>query len=287
MTPTPPSLSTRRAWVTLATEPEYLPGALGLARSLRRSRSEYPLIVMVTHPQYPSMVDALRSEGCEVREVEPILHGDSSFAAARYAAVWAKLRVWEFEDLDRAVFLDDDMLVLRNMDELFDMELPPEGIAASPACRCNPHHRSTYPKDWIPENCYYTHVKQASQPAVAGGQDYFNAGLLVLQPDRRDFAAFLRRLALPDAPPLPFADQDLLNEHFRARWKILPYTFNALKTLRYCHPSLWNIADVRNLHFILDKPWDAGSADDSLYGDLNALWREIYDEGTPNNLHKR
>lgn len=35
------------------------------------------------------------------------------------------------------VLLDSDMLVLRNMDELFDMDLPFDFIAANHACVCN------------------------------------------------------------------------------------------------------------------------------------------------------
>jgi alpha-N-acetylglucosamine transferase len=274
----------KHAWVTLSTEPEYLPGAVALARSLRRCHSEHRLIVMVTPASNASMVEVLESEGCEIRKVEPIVIPNSSYASARYANVWTKLRVWELEDLKRVVFLDTDMLVLRNMDELFQIELPPGGIAASPACVCNPHHKPTYPKSWVPENCYYTYAQTASARAtgfrIATETDYFNAGLLVLEPNRADFAAFLERLASPDVPDFPFAEQDFLNQYFRARWRILPYIFNALKTLRLCHASLWNIEDVRNIHYILEKPWQAGGAADSSYQELDLLWRDVY-EGVP------
>jgi inositol 3-alpha-galactosyltransferase len=30
---------------------------------------------------------------------------------------------------------------------------------------------------------------------------------------------------------------------------------NAIKTARYWHPRLWTDAAVRNLHYIVDKPW--------------------------------
>lgn len=41
------------------------------------------------------------------------------------------------ETLQRLVLLDSDMLVIRNMDELFDMDLPFDFIAANHACVCN------------------------------------------------------------------------------------------------------------------------------------------------------
>lgn len=52
--------------------------------------------------------------------------------------------------------LDSDMLVLRNMDELMELELDPPSaagkgdkvFAASHACVCNPLKKPHYPKDW-------------------------------------------------------------------------------------------------------------------------------------------
>jgi len=54
------------------------------------------------------------------------------------------------------VQLDSDMLVMKNMDELMDIELDladtdGEGkrvFAASHACVCNPLKKPHYPKDW-------------------------------------------------------------------------------------------------------------------------------------------
>lgn len=52
--------------------------------------------------------------------------------------------------------LDSDMMVLKNMDELMEIELDAsasEGkgnrvFAASHACVCNPKKKAHYPKDW-------------------------------------------------------------------------------------------------------------------------------------------
>ena len=54
------------------------------------------------------------------------------------------------------VQLDSDMLVLRNMDELMDLELSPVAsrgesnrvFAASHACVGNPMKKPHYPKNW-------------------------------------------------------------------------------------------------------------------------------------------
>lgn len=48
----------------------------------------------------------------------------------------------------RVVLLDADMIVMRNMDELFDMDLPKDSIAAAHVCACNPRKLAHYPADW-------------------------------------------------------------------------------------------------------------------------------------------
>lgn len=48
----------------------------------------------------------------------------------------------------RVVLLDADMIVMRNMDELFDMDLSKDSIAAAHVCACNPRKLAHYPADW-------------------------------------------------------------------------------------------------------------------------------------------
>lgn len=41
------------------------------------------------------------------------------------------------------------MLIKRNMDELFDLPLAQDEIAAAHACACNPMKYPHYPADWL------------------------------------------------------------------------------------------------------------------------------------------
>lgn len=45
--------------------------------------------------------------------------------------------------------MDSDMIVMRNMDELMDIVLPDDWIAACHACACNPRKLKHYPADWL------------------------------------------------------------------------------------------------------------------------------------------
>lgn len=261
------------AWVTLLTQPSYLLGVRALGASLARVGSLHRLVVMVTANIDDDIRRVLEADGCLLREVDPIRPAGGladSYANARFAEVWTKLAVWRLTDVERVVFLDADMLVTQNMDELFALELAEDQIAACHACRCNPNRIPSYPASWTPNHCAYT-------PGVRG--DYLNAGFLVLRPDAGVFADLMAELAaVADLSAYPFAEQDFLNEHFSGRWVPLPYVYNALKTLPFQHPALWDDAAVKNIHYIIDKPWQQPLDSADRYYALNKLWWDVADD---------
>lgn len=269
-----------KAWVTLLTQPGYLAGARALGRSLQKAGSAHPLLVMVTDAIDAESRRALELDGHQLREVAPLGPRASlpgSYANARFADVWTKLAAWSLTDLERVVVLDADMLVTRGMDELLDVQLEDGWIAACHACRCNPARIASYPASWVPENCFYTHSRDGVPAGTeAGPDDYLNGGLIVLRPDRATFDAMVDELAaLDDLSRYRFAEQDFLNERFAQRWRPLPYVYNALKTLPFQHPALWDPAAVKNIHYIIDKPWDKAPDPADRYHALDQLWREV------------
>ncbi|KAK4121307.1 glycosyltransferase family 8 protein [Parathielavia appendiculata] len=85
----------------------------------------------------------------------------------RFRDCFTKLSVLSLEgSYARVVLLDADMLVLRNMDELFDsntLELDENRkrvFAAVHACTCNPLRLKHYPRDWVKENCAFTALEK-------------------------------------------------------------------------------------------------------------------------------
>ncbi|MXP48614.1 glycosyltransferase family 8 protein [Pantoea sp. Eser] len=246
------------AWVTLLTQPDYLVGVKALHHSLKQSNSQWPLVVMTTSAISAEDCQALQAEGCVIAPVEPIYPRadlDQHYASAQFGEVWTKLRAWQLTNYQRVVFLDADMLVLQNMDELFTLDLGDNLMAACHACRCNPNQIASYPADWQPEQCHYTW--QARGEAAPASLDYYlNGGFLVLTPDNSVYEALEQRIAaIDDLSAYPFSEQDLLNEAFAGRWQPLSYVYNVLKTLPFQHSAIWRNDEVKNLHFILAKPW--------------------------------
>ncbi|WP_158784388.1 glycosyltransferase family 8 protein [Pantoea sp. BAV 3049] len=269
-----------KAWATLLTQPGYLVGVKALHKSLKRANSAYPLIVMVTENIDAPSRQALESEGCLLREVQPISPDSRlqhNYANARFSEVWTKLAVWRLTEFERIVFLDADMLVTKNMDELFKLPLAEGQIAACHACRCNPNKIASYPKSWRPENCFYSYCQGVHHTEQLDEVDnYLNGGFLVLKPDEAVFDDMLHQLAeLNDLSRYLFAEQDFLNDYFHQHWQPLPYIYNALKTLPFQHAAMWDMAEVKNIHYIIDKPWEKKLDPDDRYYSLNKMWWDI------------
>ncbi|EEH35853.2 glycosyl transferase family protein [Paracoccidioides lutzii Pb01] len=266
----------KKVWTTLITNTAYLSGLLTLDYSLKKVGSKYPLVALYTDSFPPDGHLALQARGIPSRHVPyllPAIHKDYS-NDIRFYDCWSKLTPFSLVEYDRVVQLDSDMLVLRNMDELMDLELDDPELkgdgsrvfAATHACVCNPLKKPHYPKDWIPSNCALTtqHADPTSAQTQGApsttGLGALNGGLQVVNPCSSIYDKILTILQTPSATSTyEFADQSLLSDLFPGRWVPLPYIYNALRTLRWegVHSEIWKDGNVKNVHYILNpKPWD-------------------------------
>jgi len=87
-----------RAYVTfLAGNGDYVKGVVGLAKGLRKVKSMYPLVVAMLPDVPEEHRNILISQGCIVREIEPVYppENQTQFAMAYYVINYSKLRIWE------------------------------------------------------------------------------------------------------------------------------------------------------------------------------------------------
>ncbi|XP_031496760.1 UDP-glucuronate:xylan alpha-glucuronosyltransferase 2 isoform X1 [Nymphaea colorata] len=116
----PPQHPRREAYVTVLHSSElYACGAITLAQTLLQTNTTRDLVILVDRSISPQTRLSLQSAGWKVREITRIRNPfakKNSYNEYNYS----KLRLWQLTRYDRVVFIDSDILVLRNLDVLFD-----------------------------------------------------------------------------------------------------------------------------------------------------------------------
>lgn len=109
----------REAYATvLHSSDTYLCGAIVLAQSIRRAGSTRDLVLLHDHTVSRPALRALSAAGWTPRRIKRIRNPRA--ARGTYNEYnYSKFRLWQLADYDRVVFVDADILVLRDLDALF------------------------------------------------------------------------------------------------------------------------------------------------------------------------
>jgi alpha-N-acetylglucosamine transferase len=250
------------SYVTLVTNEDYALAAKALARSLLMTEARWPLTVLAVR-DVPGL-DDLAALGANIVSTPPLPLSDDFRSRhsrkAQHAAApftkgnkpafhdpldnFAKLRLWELDDYEKVVFLDADLIVVKNIDRLFGY---PEFVAAP----------NVY------ESLHDFHR--------------LNSGVFVAEPSADTFASMLERLDSPDR----FwrrTDQTFLQEYF-PDWHGLPYIYNTLQYVWFNLPGLWNWNSIHVIHYQYEKPWESDHPKREQLGPLIDLWWQVLDYG--------
>ncbi|KAF7822624.1 galactinol synthase 2-like [Senna tora] len=92
---------------------------VALAKSLTKVNTIFPFLVLLW-PHHPTQLpDTLRSQGCILKELLPLFH--ASHHSAFHNINHSKIHIWKLVEYEKMVYLDPGMLVLANIDNLFDL----------------------------------------------------------------------------------------------------------------------------------------------------------------------
>ena len=119
-------------WITCITREEYLKGAKALLRSLQAVNSKYSLILLVTKNISAKSLE--NEPNLIIKTIEPYCLPSScktSYAFDRFSDVWHKLLCWTVP-AKMLCWLDSDMLLVQNMDDVFDQLPSDSNLAACP-----------------------------------------------------------------------------------------------------------------------------------------------------------
>ncbi|KAL3644516.1 Galactinol synthase 1 [Castilleja foliolosa] len=271
-----------KGYVTfLAGNGDYVKGVIGLAKGLRKVKSAYPLVVAILPDVPEEHREMLTSQGCIVKEIEPIYPPENQieFAMAYYVINYSKLRIWNFEEYSKMVYLDADIQVYENIDHLLDT---PDGyFYAVMDCFCEKtwSHSPQYSVGYCqqrPDRVTWP-VHMGSPPPL-----YFNAGMFVYEPNKITYDNLLQTLRI--TPPTPFAEQDFLNMFFNHVYKPIPLDYNLVLAMLWRHPENVDLDKVKVVHYCAagSKPWRYTGLEANMEReDIKMLvkkWWDVYDD---------
>ncbi|MDJ0814951.1 MAG: glycosyltransferase [Desulfobacterales bacterium] len=227
------------AYFTLIARDKYVDGAICMYKSLRE-KTTYPLFAMTLEISNSNR-KRLADLGIQLRDVEKIESvnagvGENTPRLEDFLYTYTKLYVFGYEEFDRIIFLDSDLIVVKCIDHLFD-----DVSSDFAACACTPY--------W---------------------EDIFNSGVMVLRPKRslfNDIIAKKDKLSTYDG-----SDQGFLNSYFK-EWQKLDIKYNAGKRIYSETPDHWARIDHHVIHFVGEKPWLGG---EDGYQELERLWFDYF-----------
>lgn len=219
---------TDESFVTLATNDNYVLGALTLAHSLKQVSTTRSLTVLITNNVTPSLQDLMRSVFDNVVTVDVMDSKDTVnlelLKRPELGVTFTKLHCWRLVQFKKCVFLDADTLVLKNVDELFERE-------------------------------------EFSAATDIGWPDCFNSGVFVFKPSLDTYLNLLKFSV--SSGSFDGGDQGLLNSFF-SDWSTsessrrLPFIYNMTTNVSYSYAPAFSQfrSNVKIVHFIgAQKPW--------------------------------
>lgn len=111
-----------KAYITLLSTMSYLPGVFVLYDSILRTLTSYPFWVAVSSVIPIEVDDQLRRRGMHVIRLPAFITIPIAFKknSGHWGNTFDKIQLFGLSDFEKLVYLDSDMIVLRNIDRLFE-----------------------------------------------------------------------------------------------------------------------------------------------------------------------
>ncbi len=242
-------MNINNTYATLLSSKDYIDGVLVLNQSLINVQSKYPLKVLISLELYNSFKEikdilALNKIDHQILDLSFTLPDSISrkIHSKRWIYTFDKLHVFGLTSFEKIVFLDSDMLVVKNIDHLFKKDQLSFATASEQVKGC---------EDWtLP-----------------------NSGMMVLKPEKGLPEEIFNIWPQVQSKKSDFSDQDLIHAYFadiiqnNQNWRV-PAIYNCFVFLidKIVKERKYNLR-IKNpdnltisiLHFaIKDRPWLMG-----------------------------
>ena len=231
---------------------KYITGALTLANCIKKyayKHQEFDMIAI-----YLELDDnakcSLTNAGWALNKV-PLIAPFKEGAAEQFHNQYTKLSLWNFDNYDFIMYLDCDTLIRKSVDFLFD----------------------------IMATGYDLGVVGDIHPG--GFRTTFNAGMMILRPNKTVFRSFITEGPKLDYDPT-MAEQEFLNTWYRNKVIRFPYVYSLNTAFLNFRDNkfIWNglMTQCYIIHFTMCKPMK-----ESCGSEIDTIWKEAEVVGTDCN----
>lgn len=227
-----------KAYISVLSNDSYLLGVLCLKKSLDLVNSKYPLYILLTNEVSEEVEDKLNKYQIKtirkdkINLPSSIINKNNSAEKSRWNYTFDKLNIFELVQFDKLVFIDSDIYIRKNIDNLFDM----------------PHMSAVIDK-------YYG-------PNITPRYMKLTSGIMVIEPKAGIIKEFEKIIENILNKRYAIGDQDILQEydtewhnkkqlHLKNKYNIFfPYLEYYINCQEYM------LDDINAIHFIYTKkPW--------------------------------
>lgn len=257
------------AYVTVITNDAYESGVLALWHSVVESGCKYPFVAMVSENVSGAVKGRLQKLmkifvfNEDIQIDEKVLKDNNNFFE-KWNTTFFKLKVLQLCEYDKIVLIDADMIVMKNLDHLFE----------------------------------YPHMSCAYAEKLRGGSVRLNSGIMVLEPSEELYMTMINSI-IPTKKAIKnkaIGDQDVFKfvypdwaEH---KELLLAPTYNCYNTDIDIFIKLkeFKFEDIYVIHYSLTKPWKIkdhilrkqlilkmiGIYEDKYFLKSNLIWKKHY-----------
>ena len=228
------------SYITLLTNDSYVYGVALLVESMERVGTKYPLHVLITDTVSAASIEILNQLGVtyelldKIETPEDIMAHNVKYNAAvagtwRYC--WTKFKIFDQTQFDKIIFLDADIMILKNIDHLFE----------------KPHMTAALDGEYF---------------GLWPNWPHFNSGCVVIEPSHQlflDILDFANNLDPNNLPDYIVADQEVLNLYFKDWPEQKELHLNKYYNIfaPYVLPNYLEDTKVNTyfIHYVGRKPW--------------------------------
>lgn len=183
-----------KKYICVLSTDSYLDGLLILNENLKNINSKYRLLCLINDNISKNVITVIEKNKIEYKMMPKIIGEYIDKNNPQWFHSFDKINVFSLTEFEKIVYLDLDLLILKNIDCLFNKR----------------------------------HISMCSDFPFS---DNYNSGVMVIKPNIDDYNNMINMI---NNNPIKYkGDQELINEYFKGRINELPRIYNCMRAVFY------------------------------------------------------